>query len=225
MSPTGPPRQRRPDERPRELLDAALRVFAVRGYRATRLDDVAAAAGATKGAIYHYFADKEELLVRALEQHQARALGRLDDALRGESGSSSARLRLVLRRAFGGDDPARRDVLVLLQGIAHEAPGVYHRWLASGPLAGWRLVASLIEEGKSTGEFRSDVDSEVAARIVMTGLLGQVIFQQHAGAVPALRIEQDRLIESTVEILLAALRPVEVRPRRAGARHREGGRS
>jgi len=101
VSPTGPPRQRRPDERPRELLDAALRVFAVRGYRATRLDDVAAAAGATKGAIYHYFADKEELLVRALEQHQARALGRLDDALSLGVQLLSGRRHFLCRESCG----------------------------------------------------------------------------------------------------------------------------
>jgi hypothetical protein len=83
---------------------------------------------------------------------------------------------------------------------------------------GWRLVASLIAEGVSAGEFRPDLDAEVAARVVMTGLLGQIILQQHAGIVPALGIDNDRLIDSTVEFLLAALRPVETRPR-----HRPGG--
>ncbi len=196
------------------MLDAALRVFAARGYRNTRLEEVAAEAGVTKGAVYHYFSDKEELLLRALEQHQERALGRLNDVLRGRSGPASERLRLVLRRAFGGEDPARRDVLTLLQGIAHEAPGVYRRWLANGPVKGWRLVASLIAEGVAAGEFRSNADAEVAARVVITGLLGQIIYQQYADTVPALRIGNDRLIDSTLEFLLAALRPVEALPRR-----------
>jgi AcrR family transcriptional regulator len=47
--------ERRPDARPQELLDAALSVFAERGYRNTRLEEVAEAAGVTKGTIYHYF--------------------------------------------------------------------------------------------------------------------------------------------------------------------------
>ena len=216
-----PRRQRRPGERPLELLDAALRVFAARGYRETRLEEVAAEAGVTKGAVYHYFSDKEELLLRALEQHQERALGRLNDVLRGQAGPASERLRLVLRKAFGGDDPARRDVLALLQGIAHEAPGVYRRWLANGPVKGWRLVASLIAEGVAAGEFRSDVDGEVAARVVITGLLGQVILQQYAGAVSGLDIDNDRLIDSTMEFLLAALKPVTNATDRA---RRRGGR-
>jgi len=216
-----PPRRRRPGERPQELLDAALRVFAARGYRNTRLEEVAAEAGVTKGAVYHYFPDKEALLLRAIERHQARSLGRLEDALRGETGSASSRLSLVLRRAFGGDDPARRDVLVLLQGIAHESPGVYRRWIANGPVKGWKLVASLIEEGKAAGEFRSDVDSEVAARVVITGMLAQVILQKHAEAVPAVRIDRERLSEGTIAFLLSGLAAPRARARRAG-RARKG---
>src|SRR5450756_543408 len=56
--------KRRPGERPGEILDAALRVFAARGYGATRLEDVAAAAGVTKGTIYYYFKNKEDILDR-----------------------------------------------------------------------------------------------------------------------------------------------------------------
>ena len=69
---------RRPDERPQELLEAALHVFATQGYRTTRLEQVAAAAGVTKGAVYHYFSNKEDLLLRALELYQERAFGRLE---------------------------------------------------------------------------------------------------------------------------------------------------
>ncbi len=199
--------ERRPEERPQELLEAALRVFAARGYRNTRLDEVAAAAGVTKGALYHYFANKEDLLLRALEEYQERAFGRLEQALRDEPGSASARLRVLFRRAFGGNDPARIDVLLLLQATANEAPDVYRRWLASGPMKGWRLIARIVDEGRASGEFRDDVDAEVAARVMLTGLMGQLIWQRHATAVPGLRIDGERLIDAAVEFMLAGLRP------------------
>ena len=199
--------ERRPEARPHELLAAALRVFAARGYRNTRLDEVAAAAGVTKGALYHYFSNKEDLLRRALDEYQERAFGRLERALRDEPGSAAARLRVLFRRAFGGNDPARVDVLLLLQGTANEAPDVYRRWLATGPMKGWRLIVRIIDEGRATGEFRDDVDAEVAARVVLTGLMGQVMWQRHAAAVPGMRIDRDRLIDATVEFMLAALAP------------------
>lgn len=199
--------ERRPDERPQEILEAALRVFASNGYRNTRLEEVAAAAGVTKGAVYHYFANKEELLLRALEAYQASALGRLTGALRQEHGSSAARLRLLVRKTFGGDDPARLDVLQLLQSAAHEVPEVYEHWLATGPMRGWRLIARLIDEGRDSGEFRADVDADVAARVFLTGLMGQVMWQRYAESVPGVGIDLDRLIDAAVDLLLAALRP------------------
>src|SRR5438128_11841330 len=56
------PRWRRlPEERPKQILDAALAVFAERGLAAARLDDIAKRAGVSKGTIYLYFANKEEL--------------------------------------------------------------------------------------------------------------------------------------------------------------------
>jgi AcrR family transcriptional regulator len=206
--------ERRPDERPGELLEAALRVFATRGYRATRLEEVAAAAGVTKGAVYHYFTNKEELLLRALEHYRERAVGGMEDAMRKEHGPPSARLRLFFRRAFGSADPVRLDVLQLLQTAAQEAPQVYARWLATGPVRGWKRVVRLIEEGQRAGEFRADADAEVAARVTVTGLIGQIHWQRYADDVPGLAIDQDRLVDSAVESLLAGLRPVAVRARR-----------
>ena len=198
--------ERRPDDRPQELLEAALRVFASQGYRNARLEQVAAAAGVTKGALYHYFRNKEELLLRVLELNQTRAFGRVEDALRDVSGSSSLRLRVMLRKLFGGQDPARRDVLQLLQSVAHEVPDVHREWLASGPMRAWRMVAALIEEGKAAGEFRVDADGEIAARVFVTGLMVQLVWQQSAADVPGMAIDQERLIDSAVELLLAGLR-------------------
>jgi AcrR family transcriptional regulator len=209
--------ERRPEERPHELLEAALHVFATRGYRNTRLEEVAAAAGVSKGAVYHYFANKEELLLRALEAHRERGFGRVAQALRGEHGPSSARLRLFFRKAFGGDDPAQRDVFLLLQSLAYEVPDVYNHWIAGGPVKAWQLLASLIEDGKASGEFRPDVDSEVAARVVLSGVLLQVIWQGRLDRVPGMAIDPGRLVDSAVELLLAGLRPVMAVP--AASRH------
>ena len=203
--------ERRPDERPQELLDAALAVFAERGYRNARIDDVAEAAGVTKGAVYHHFANKEQLLSRAIEHYLATAFGDLDALLRGEGGPASVRIRMLLRRGFGSADPKRRRVLaLLLQDLRHDVPRAYRQWLAGGPMKGWQLLADLIEEGKTNGEFRPDVDAESAARVTIAGLMAQLVWQQLAGEVPGLAIDEDRLIDSTVDLLLHGLRPVLV---------------
>jgi len=200
--------ERRPDERPQEILDAALTVFAERGYRNTRLEDVGEAAGVTKGAIYHYFANKEDLLLRAIEQRSEEAFGRIEEIVRDKTAPVSTRLRLVVRRWFGSVTKERLAVVtLLLQGIAHEAPAAFRRWLAGGPTASMRLIATLVREGQERGEFRPDADADVAARLLVSGLLQQTVWQQYAESVPDAGIEQERLVDSALELFLHSLRP------------------
>jgi AcrR family transcriptional regulator len=201
--------ERRPEERPNELLDAALRIFAERGYGNTRLEDIAAAVGVTKGTIYHYFETKEDLLRQAIEHNHERVFLPLEQGIRDRHGPVSATIRLFLRRAFGGNmDQTRQSVLTLLvQGVAREVPHVYQRWLEAGPARAWQLLAELIEEGKASGEFRQDVDSDVAARVTISGLILQLAWQQFGKGAPSVAIDRDQLIDSTSEFLLHGLRP------------------
>ena len=200
--------ERRPDERPQEILDAALTVFAERGYRNTRLEDIGEAAGVTKGAIYHYFANKEDLLLRAIEHRSKEAFGRVEEIVRDRTAPVSTRLRLLVRRWFGSVPKERLAVVtLLLQGIAHEAPAAFRRWLAGGPTASMRLIATLVREGQERGEFRPDADADVAARLLVSGLLQQTVWQQYAESVPDAGIEQERLVDSALELFLHGLRP------------------
>jgi TetR/AcrR family transcriptional regulator len=200
---------RRPDERPNEILDAALAVFAERGYRNTTLEHVGEVAGVTKGAIYHYFANKEELLLRAIEHRREESFGRLEEVLRDETAPVSTRLRLVVRRWFGSVTKERLAVVtLLLQGIAHEAPDAFRKWLAGGPTAATRVIATLIREGQARGEFRPDADGDVAARMLVSGLLQQTVWQQYGDRVPEVAMGQDRLVDSALELFLHSLAPV-----------------
>jgi AcrR family transcriptional regulator len=61
MRPGQPRWRRRKDARPAEIVSAALEVFAEKGFAAARLDDIAARAGVSKGALYLYFETKQEL--------------------------------------------------------------------------------------------------------------------------------------------------------------------
>lgn len=196
---------RRPDDRPRELLDAALAVFAERGYRTTTLDQVAEAAGVTKGTIYHYFSTKEELLLRAIEHYQDRAFARLDVVRRGDYDSTADRIRAFVMQAFGGDDPARRRVHALLQGIGADAPAVRREWLRTGPVRAWRLLTKLISDGQESGEFRADVDAEVAARLFVSGLMLQLVWQQNSKKIPGVAIGEKRLMAGAIDTLLHSL--------------------
>lgn len=68
---TATPRAERARGRPREILDAARDLFASKGFEATRMDEVAAAVGVTKPAVYRYFPGKDQLISALLEQDLA----------------------------------------------------------------------------------------------------------------------------------------------------------
>ena len=76
-----------------EILDAAFDAFAAEGFAGTRLDDVAARAGVTKGTIYVYFDSKEELFVAALKQMVSPALDHLRNLMVSPHGSAADILR------------------------------------------------------------------------------------------------------------------------------------
>jgi AcrR family transcriptional regulator len=200
--------ERRPEARVPELLEAALHVFAESGYRRTRLDDVANRAGVTKGTIYHYVDTKESLLLAVIEHYQAIAFGRIEEVLRDQSLDESARLGMVVRRTFVASHEGRRPLLALLiRGIATEVPRVHERWLRDGPVRLWTVIAGIIADGQRNGQFNREVDAAVAARGLVSSLLLQLMWRQHARSVPGLAIDEARMIEQSITVLLAALRP------------------
>jgi AcrR family transcriptional regulator len=94
-----PPAKRLPTEERRVLIvEAAGRLFGERGYEATRLDDVAAAAGVTKPILYRHFASKKALYLALLERHRD-DMGSFAAAMPAQ-GTPEERLRAILEFWF-----------------------------------------------------------------------------------------------------------------------------
>lgn len=206
--PSPPKWERRPDERPREILEAALHVFASRGYAASRIQDVAAAAGVTKGTVYYYFDNKEALLVRLVASRDRELFGELEALLAGATGPVSAKLRMLMRKGFcEPDDESRRLLYVVFQELHAEAPKLFARAVQDNLVEGWNLIAKLIARGKATGEFRQDADAEVAARVFTSGLVLQQLWRGGMGLDELDPFDKDRMVDSTIELFLHSLRP------------------
>ena len=96
MPPAGQPKfKRRKADRPEEIVAAAMEIFAEKGFAAARLDDIAARAGVSKGALYLYFATKEDLFRAVIEQGVAPNLGRMQAALVEHRGAFPELLRAL----------------------------------------------------------------------------------------------------------------------------------
>jgi AcrR family transcriptional regulator len=192
---------------PDALLETAFRVFGERGYRATRLEEVAEAAGMTKGAIYYYFGSKEDLLRQALQRRHRAVFAEIAEALRAQHGPASARIRFVLRKVWQRwAAPGWGQAFRLLVGeVSVEFPAVFRMWAEEGPIHGWALVRSLIEEGIAAGEFRQDADAEVAGRLVLSGLMLQAALHIHLGLDELAPCDSDRIFDSSVDLFLHGL--------------------
>lgn len=217
-------RKRRPVERPYEILEAALQVFGDRGYHAATLDDVARAAGVTKGAIYHHFESKGDLLLRAVSTRIREARKELERVALERELSAEQRIVKVARRLWHYFTmPEWATVFLLMLGELHaDFPRLVNAWFENGPRYSWMVLEQLIREGQAAGEFAPDVDVEVAARALPASLTMQVLLQGvFKQPIPA----SDRVFEATMELFLCGLRrgqssgePVSLRPVRRARR-------
>lgn len=209
MSAAGEPRfERRPEHRPGELLEAALEVFADQGYRATRLEEIAARAGVSKATIYLYFRNKEDLLLQAVN-HYLETLSRSTPATALSGESARSRLEAAMRKLWrAAQDSTWARVYRLVAGeIAMEHPEVLAAWAANGMVPVWDLMREIVEQGQRSGEFRADVDAGAAVRLLATGLIQQVYFESHTPLAEIAPTDLERLLTTALALALDGLRP------------------
>jgi AcrR family transcriptional regulator len=208
--------KRRPDERPRALMASAFRLLTRCGYRRIRVEDVAEDAGVSKATVYHYFANKDDLLTQTVAKRMAEKHAAIEERLALAGGTASDRLQLFLREFWTMSLTAQAALWqrLLVSEIVTEAPDVFAAW-ARGLVQRWGLVEQLIKEGQQTGEFRRDADAMVTARMIVSALSHQALFHVHFGVRRFAACDTDRLFESAVDQLLHGLRPAPGRaPRR-----------
>ncbi len=208
------------DAPPAALMEAAFRVFAERGYRATRLEEVADAVGVTKGAIYYYFESKEDLLRRAVQSRHRAIFKEITEVLAAEKAPASAKIRLALRKVWRHwMEPEWGHALRLMLGeVSVEFPALFRHWAEVGPIEGWTLFEALIEEGKRSGEFRPEADAAVSARLLLSGLMLQAALHVHMALADLSPCDPDRIFDSSVEVVLRGLAAAPAQPGKGARR-------
>jgi AcrR family transcriptional regulator len=190
------------EEKRRLILDAAVRVFAEKGFHTSRVGDIAEEAGIAHGLLYHYFSSKDEVLETVFRDHWNRVLDRVHEAESVE-GSAVDRLRAIARALFASwlDEP---DVVrVVIREIARTAEVEEHVGELVKPVGAIRRV---IEAGQATGEFRRDLDAELAAIIFYGGideLLSGWVLGRVAGDEAVVAAAERHVVETAVSGLAA----------------------
>jgi AcrR family transcriptional regulator len=197
--------RRRKNARPSEILDAALAVFAERGFAATRMDDIAERAGVTKGTIYLYFESKDAVFRSLVQEAIGATIGRFLDQARHFEGPASELLRNILRGI--GQFICKTDRVVLPKIILAEAgnfPGLaefYRREVIDKGLA---LLQSIIARGIASGEFR-EISREHAAKLCIAPLLLGAFWRTTFARFDEVPYDLDGMIETHIDVLLRGL--------------------
>lgn len=172
-------RTRRPEARPDEILDAALAVFGETGFAAARVEDIAARAGLSKGAIYIYF-DSKQAMLRALVRRLAdRLVGAAEALVETEGGDAEATLRTVLGFVVRQvSDPKVSAAPRLVLAEAQRFPEIAALYRELVIVRARRLIGGLCRRGVAQGVFR-DVDRDI---LIRAGV-GPILAHMFLGAV------------------------------------------
>jgi AcrR family transcriptional regulator len=138
-----------------KIIQAAAEFFASHGYVNSTLDDVAALAGFTKGAVYYHFKDKESLLLEVLKRIEVRSIDTTAAAVRERGGSATDHLELFVRYQTRWAAQHPRDLAVLMLVSAetlHTSENVRAQVREIYRKLGL-LLEEIIEAGKRSGEF------------------------------------------------------------------------
>jgi len=175
------------------ILRAALECFSRKGFRGVSLEEVAGAAGVSKGLIFYHFRSKEDLFCLLVKELRDRLAGRMEAALERRE-TAREKLVAVVSAYLGLSENERRLWRLVLHEVATLGGGL-REILAECRQANLSRISRIIEEGKARGELR-----EVDVRLASLALLGMVSETVLGAAVP--EGEAGSVAEHITEIFL-----------------------
>jgi AcrR family transcriptional regulator len=187
-------------ERRRLILGAAVRVFARKGFHASRVGDIAEEAGVSHGLLYHYFSSKDELLETVFRETWRDLLEAIYAV---ERSAEPAREQLrqvaaILLRSWRHDPDLVR---VLVREIAR-SPELNRR--VDEIRAAFDAIERIVRSGQASGELRSDLDARLASTVFYGGL-EEILTGWVLGVLPDGDEEVQRAERTVVEVVCGGL--------------------
>lgn len=177
MSAPRPPRKRRKEARPTELTAAALSLFVDKGFAATRLEDVAARAGVSKGTLYLYFDSKEALFKAVIQEGILPVVAENEAIAAQHSGGSFELLAKLLDHWWHKIGPTEfAGIPKLIISEARNFPEVAQYYYENVIRRCRALVGMALERGMASGEFRQ-MDVETTIDVVIAPILMLLIWR------------------------------------------------
>ena len=196
---------RRKDARPSEILDAAYAVFTKKGFASARMDDIARAAGVTKGTVYLYFDSKETVFKALVAGAFGERLEMISSLVEGFDGSCADLLRNVLRVLglfVATSDRVGLPKIVIGEIGQFPELAKFYRHEVIG--RGMKLWEAILKRGMARGEFR-EVPIDHAIRLCVAPVLLAAIWRTTFAQFDDKPYDIEGLIETHVDMLLRGL--------------------
>lgn len=202
---TEPRWERRKESRPAELMEAALDLFAEKGYAAARLDDVAQRAGVSKGTLYLYFDSKEDLFKAVVRQGLVPALVEAEKLVDQFDGSAADLFRQIVLGWWQLIGDSRLSAIPkIMISEARNFPEIADFYYEEVIERGTRLFVRALERGVATGEFR-DVDVRYATRVLSSPLVMLAVWKHSLGCCEREQADPQVFLETYLDIALRGL--------------------
>jgi AcrR family transcriptional regulator len=197
-------------DRRRQILDAAVRVFAQRGFTQCRVSDIAEEAGVAYGLVYHYFGSKDAVLDTLFLERWDVMVALIGDIDRQEI---PAREKLYAIASFIVDsyrhDPDLMKVIIVEVTRAANSFGQTHLDVIR---RAYRGIGDIVASGQADGEFKTDVTPQFAA-LAFYGAIEQVLTGWIFGFLPRGEAEYEEAKGFVVETICGGLDAASVRAR------------
>ena len=202
------PRWRRlPEERPRQILDAAFAVFADRGLAAARLDDIARRAGLSKGTIYLYFPNKEELFREVVRSTVVTAIERGEAVLAHEPDPRRALIAWMDNYWAWLRSPVFPAMYRLMHTELHRFPDLAAFYATDVIARAHRLMGDMIERAMAANVLRR-MDPLVAARMLSALFLTHANwYHQRAHVASIMNVSDELMLAQIRDFFFHAMRP------------------
>jgi len=201
--------QRRKKDRPGDIVAAALTVFAEKGFAGAKMDEIAARAGLSKGAVYLYFPTKEDVFRAVVEQAVAPNIDALGQALLAIDMPFPDRVRTLLPR-FGEIVTAKPlgAVAKMVLGESRNFPELAKVWHDNVVARGISLICQIVEQAQEKGEVRTG-DPRIHAFSIMGPMMVGALWRETFTPVGGAEIDLVAVATQHAETVLEGLVPRE----------------
>lgn len=196
------------EDRREQIIDAAMRVFAQKGFARATNKDIAREAGITAGLIYHYFVSKEDLLTAVVEgRSPLRLLSNLPPRMFELPPEQFFRI-LFLQALSIMEDEKFSDVLrVVLSEVLHSESSYFEQFVPTFFQRILGFLSSYIEAKIATGELRPVEDASRAAQVLFGGVVGFELRRVILRDPMALQYSHEEMVNSVLDTFLKGLLP------------------